>query len=454
MPTISVALALGLVAGLIGVKLFGSSSTTTATAASATGASGQQAAAVSGKPVTLNFTEGDMFIKPSTVTVPYGADVTVHMTNQGPSQHGFSLEGANVPLINPGSSATEHWGVLTHSEQAWCPVSGHKEAGMLVNINVAGAPAGAQAASGSGGTSAAGATGATNDAKIDPNATPPKGWTPRDPTLPPLDGSTVHTYTFTVTEHNMQVAPGVTQQRWTYNGTSPGPILHGKVGDTFDIHLVNHGTMGHAIDFHASQVAPSIYMKTIQPGQSLDYKFKADYAGIFAYHCESMPMIDHIGNGMYGTIIIDPPNLDHVDKQIVLVQSELYLGPQGQPGDYDKMMADKPDATVFNGYYNQYAFAPIQVKAGERIRVWVMNDSLNEPCDFHIVGTIYDTVYKEGSYLLKKGNADEGGAQSLDLQTWQGGFVELTIPMAGQYTIVNHKMNDLMSGAVGFLKAS
>lgn len=452
MPVISVALALGLIAGLIMVKLFQpASGDMSASAAAAAKDTGQQT--VAAKPVTLNFTEGDMFIKPGTVTVPAGADVTVHITNQGPSQHGFSLEGRAVPLINPGSSMTEHWGVLTHSVQAWCPVPGHKEAGMIVTVNVTGA---APAAAAAGGTSAAGTTSAagnSDDAKIDPNATPPKGWTPRDPTLPPT-GGTVHNITFTVTQHNIEVAPGVTQQRWTYNGTAPGPILHGKVGDTFDIHLVNKGTMAHSIDFHASQVAPNVDMRTIQPGQSLDYKFTAHFAGIFAYHCDADPMIYHIGNGMYGTIIIDPPNLDHVDDQFVFVQSELYLGTQNQPGDMDKMLADQPDAVVFNGYYNQYAFAPIKVKPGARVRVWLEDIGPNEPADFHVVGTIFDTVWKEGTYLLKPGQGNDGGSQALDLEPTQGGFVEFTVPAAGKYPFINHKMADMSRGALGFFEAA
>jgi nitrite reductase (NO-forming) len=452
MPVISVALALGLVAGLILVKvLWPASESISTTAASNTG---QQAAAVKAKPVTLNFTEGDMYIKPSEVTVPYGADVTVHVTNDGPSQHTLALEGANVPLINPGSSWTTHWGVLTHSVQAWCIVPGHKQAGMIVTVNVSGAPA--AAAAGSSGTSAAGTagTGNSHDATIDQSATPPKGWKPRDPVLPPASKGTVHNVTFTITQHNIEVAPGVTQQRWTYNGTAPGPILHGKVGDTFDIHLVNHGTTAHSIDFHASQVAPNIAMRTIQPGQSLNYKFTAHFAGIFAYHCDADPMIYHISNGMFGAIVIDPPNLDHVDDQFVFVQSELYLGPEGQPGDMDKMLADQPDAVVFNGYYNQYAFAPIKVKPGARVRVWLEDDGPNEPADFHVVGTIFDTVWKEGTYLLKRGNGNDGGSQALDLQPFQGGFVEFTIPQAGKYPFINHKMSDMSRGALGYFQAS
>ena len=115
-------------------------------------------------------------------------------------------------------------------------------------------------------------------------------------------------------------------------------------------------------------------MRTIQPGESLVYEFQADFAGAYMYHCGTAPALHHIGNGMYGAIIIDPPDLEPVDQEFVIVQSELYLGPQGQPGDLTKMMNEDWDAVVFNGYLAQYKFAPIHVETGKRYRVWVVND--------------------------------------------------------------------------------
>ena len=207
----------------------------------------------------------------------------------------------------------------------------------------------------------------------------------------------------TATEVVKEVAPGVTQMLWTFNDQVPGPVLRGKVGDVFTVTLVNKGTLGHSIDFHASKVAWNDEMRTIQPGESLVYQFKAEYAGIFMYHCGTAPTLHHIGNGMYGAVIIDPPNLAPVDHEYLVVQSELYLGPQGGVGDLTKMQQDQWDAVVFNGYYSQYKFAPIRVEPGDRIRVWVLDAGPSENSSFHVVGTIFDTVFKEGEYLLQPG---------------------------------------------------
>ncbi len=71
---------------------------------------------------------------------------------------------------------------------------------------------------------------------------------------------------------------------------------------------------------------------------------------------------------------IQPP----VDHEYLLVQSELYLGPDGQPGDLTKMQGERHDAVVFNGYVNQYKDRPIRVEPNQRVRVWVLDAGPNE----------------------------------------------------------------------------
>jgi nitrite reductase (NO-forming) len=133
----------------------------------------------------------------------------------------------------------------------------------------------------------------------------------------------------------------------------------------------------------------------------------------------------------------------------VVLQSELYLGPQDQPGDLTKMMNEDFDAVVFNGYFAQYKFAPIHVEKDERYRVWVVDDGPNENSAFHIVGTIFDTVFKEGAYLLQPDDTT-GGSQVLDLQPAQGGFVEFSFAEDGLYPFVTHKFANVGKGALGF----
>ncbi|MDY7091083.1 MAG: multicopper oxidase domain-containing protein, partial [Actinomycetota bacterium] len=188
----------------------------------------------------------------------------------------------------------------------------------------------------------------------------------------------------------------------------------------------------------------------IDPGQRLTYRFTATKAGIWMYHCSTMPMLHHIGNGMYGAVIIDPPGLPAVDREYVLVQSELYLGPDGEPSDLAKMQAEQPDAVVFNGYVAQYAHRPLTARPGQRVRIWVLNAGPNRTSAFHIVGAHFDTLYREGQWQLRP--ADPGAAQVLDLTPAAGGFVETVLAEPGHYPFVSHVMVDAERGARGTIQ--
>ncbi len=411
----------------------------------------------SGETQTVDVELAEFSVTPSTIEVPSGSTLVLNVTNAGTMPHDLKLEGTDgTAMLDAGQSETIDLGVMSTDGEAWCTVPGHKDSGMTMAIAVTGGEASSDGA-GSGAATATesdnGATPATGDsAVIDTEGEPSPDWTPFDPNLAPAPGGTEHAITMNATEVEMEVAPGVTQQMWTFNDQVPGPILRGKVGDIFTITLVNKGELGHSLDFHASKVAWNDEMRTIQPGESLVYQFEAKFAGAFMYHCGTNPTLHHIGNGMYGAIIIDPPVLAPVAKEFVMVQSELYLGPEGQPGDLSKMQDEDFDAVVFNGYWNQYKFQPIRVEANERIRVWVVDVGPNENSAFHIVGTIFDTVFREGSYVLQP-DERQGGSQVLDLQPAQGGFVEFDLAEEGFYPIVTHKFSNVGKGALGLFQA-
>ncbi len=403
-------------------------------------AQGDHVMAASVASTTVEVELGDLYIKPARIEVKAGERVAFKVTNKGKVPHDFKVDGkAGTKMLDAGATETIEAGPFTKSVQAWCTVPGHKQAGMSMDIVVGGATVKASTAQASGAT-------------IDPNATPAAGWKPFDPTLKPAPGGTAHAVTIEATETVLEVAPGVTQEMWTFNGQVPGPTLRGKVGDIFTITLVNKGKLGHSIDLHASKVAWNDEMRSIGPGESLVYQFEAKHAGAFMYHCGTAPALHHIGNGMFGVIIIDPPQLAQVDHEFVLTQSELYLGPQGAPGDLTKMQNEDFDAVVFNGYFNQYLHAPIRVEPNQRVRVWVVNEGPSENSAFHIVGTVFDTVFREGAYTLRP-DASRGGAQVLDLQPAMGGFVEFTFDEAGLYPIVTHKFSNVGKGALGLFQA-
>jgi nitrite reductase (NO-forming) len=276
-----------------------------------------------------------------------------------------------------------------------------------------------------------------------------------DPNAPALLPGTEHDIDLPIIEKDMTVAPGFVVHAWTFGGTVPGPAIRVHLGDTVRVHLVNQGQMPHSIDFHASQTAMDHQMVEIKPGATWTYTFKAEYAGVWMYHCGTAPTLHHIANGMFGMVIVEPKGgLPKVDREFAFVQSEWYLGAQGQPVDYTKASAGAPapDFVVFNGVAAQYKDNPILVKAKDRIRVFVLDAGPNVDSSFHVVGTIFDTVHKEGVSLVK-GNAGGWGAQAVDLSPAQGAIIEFNIPENGNYAFVTHAFNFVGRGAVGVFKA-
>lgn len=414
-----------------------------------------------GRVVRLDVTAKDMRFVPAEVHVNRGDQLVVELTNGDTTTHDLVIGDARTPRIAPGAHAELDAGVIGASVQGYCSVAGHRQMGMVFDVVVDDAPAAASpvpSAQSSGHDMG-------NMGGMDGQAQPATPSDIVDPVLPPLTDERVHRLTLTVREVPLEVAPGVWQQRWTYNGSPVGPTLHGRVGDTFVVTLVNDGSMGHSIDFHAGSLAPDRPMRTIQPGEQLTYRFTATKAGIWMYHCSTMPMTAHISAGMAGAVVIEPKGLPKVDRSYILVQSEVYLRTKAtdaasatEVDDTRAAAAGQPDYVMFNGVANGYDAQKLTAKVGERVRFWVLDVGPNRPESFHIVGAQFDTVFSEGAYLLKHGRdafGDRtGGSQALGLQPAQGGFVETVFPQAGRYSIVSHVMADAERGAHGYVQVS
>lgn len=439
-------------------------------------AAGADGVAPTGRTTTVQVEARDMRFSPDRIEVPAGDRLVIELVNTDDDVHDLTLAtGATTGRIGPGDSTTLDVGVVGRSVDAWCAVAGHRYMGMTLDIVAVGSTSTADGATGTGtgsvddvadavhaghaGHGPAGAavdgpaTGRSAAGDLDLMAAPADGFVARDATAPPSEpAGRTHRRTITVEEVEREVAPGVTQTLWTFDGTAPGPVLRGQVGDRFEITLVNDGSIGHSIDFHAGELVPDDTMRTIAPGTSLTFSFTATRSGIWMYHCSTMPMSLHIANGMFGAVVIDPPGLPPVDHEYVVVQSELYLGPQGGVADPARLATRVPDLVVLNGYAHQYRDRPLEVTAGERLRFWVLDAGPNLSSAFHVVGAQFDTLYREGDWVLRDGGSTgTGGAQVLSLAPAEGGFVELTIPQPGTYPFVSHAMSDAESGASGRL---
>ena len=411
---------------------------------------------------TINATikvEGLRFV-PDTVDVTPGDRLVITLDNTADQVHDLVLAtGQTTGRIAARAKGTLDAGIVAGPIEGWCSIAGHRAQGMVFHVTAGGAAAGAHQHGGGQSKPA----GSGKDAVPDYSAQLPAGFKAFDAALPPAPtspdgGPMTHRHTFTVKEQVMPVGAGVTQRRLTFNGQVPGPVLRGKVGDTFEITLVNDGTMSHSLDFHAGITPPDQAMRSINPGESLVYTFKAQHSGIWLYHCSTSPMSLHLAAGMHGAVIIDPPGLTAVDREYVIVASEVYLGPEGGEPNTEKIAAKTPDLMTFNGVAFQYHQQPLKAKVGERVRFWVMAAGPSLPTSFHAVGLQFDQVFFEGAWTLggpgQIGNAWSGGSQALGLQPAQGGFVECVASEPGHYVFVSHSFADMEKGAHGVLEVT
>ncbi|HET7474248.1 MAG TPA: multicopper oxidase domain-containing protein [Candidatus Limnocylindrales bacterium] len=386
----------------------------------------------------------DLGFEPNAIQVAAAGSYPVMFTNTGSAVHDVTFADGTKLTAQPGATVHGTVAVPAAGITFLCSIPGHSAAGMTGTVTVSGAPAASGPPTTSGGTAAAPVE--------DPNAPP---YVLRDPTAPKVLAGTVHDIDLPIVETDITVAKGFVVHAWTFGGTVPGPTIRVHLGDTVRVHLKNEGTMTHSIDFHASQTAMNHQMVEIQPGATFTYTFTADYAGVWMYHCGTPPALHHIANGMFGMVIVEPKGgLPEVDEEFAFVQSEWYLGAQKEPVDYAKAnaAAPAPDFVVFNGIAAQYKDNPIQVTTKGRVRVFVLDAGPNVDSSFHVVGTIFDSVVKEG-VSLSRGDAGGWGSQAVDLAPAQGAIIEFSPGEDGMYPMVTHAFNFVGRGAIGIFMA-
>ena len=271
-----------------------------------------------------------------------------------------------------------------------------------------------------------------------------------DPVLPPLSSERTLRLQWRAQELPLRVMENLVVAAWTFEGDIPGPVVHVREGDTIEFSLTNEGDVPHSMDFHAAQINPKSAFRSVARGESVTFTFQPRYAGAFMYHCGTAPVLMHIGNGMYGAIIVSPRDPLPEAREFVLVQSEYYLGAATNgvvAFDFEKMMGTvAPDYVVFNGRPNQYVQEPLRVRRGERVRFWVVSAGPTHDSRFHVVGEQFDRVYVGAPPR----NFVEG-VQTYGVPAGGGMAFELIADIEGEFPIVNHGFGHGQKGAIGFL---
>ena len=256
-----------------------------------------------------------------------------------------------------------------------------------------------------------------------------------------------------------KMADGVEYLFWTFGGDVPGSFIRIREGDLVEFTLANHPSskMPHNIDLHAvTGPGGGASSSFTAPGHSSQFSFKALNPGLYVYHCATAPVPMHVGNGMYGLILVEPEEgLPPVDREYYVMQGDFYTtGKYGAEGlqtfDQEKATDERPTYVVFNGSVGALVGdKAITARVGETVRLYVGNGGPNLLSSFHVIGEIFDRIYPEGGSIAQK------NVQTTLVPAGGSTIVEFKVEVPGTFILVDHSLSRAFNkGALGMLKVA
>lgn len=260
-----------------------------------------------------------------------------------------------------------------------------------------------------------------------------------------------------VIEKEMAISEGVKYMFWTFGGSVPGSFIRVRQGDTVEFHLKNHPSskMPHNIDLHGvTGPGGGAASSFTAPGHESQFSFKALNEGLYVYHCATAPVGMHVANGMYGLILVEPPEgLPKVDREYYVMQGDFYTTGKYrekglQPFDMEKAIDEKPTYVLFNGAEGALTGEKaLAAKTGEKIRLFVGNGGPNLVSSFHVIGAIFDKVRFEGGTNIQK------NVQTTLIPAGGAAIVEYDTKVPGSYVLVDHSIfRAFNKGALAVMK--
>ena len=260
-----------------------------------------------------------------------------------------------------------------------------------------------------------------------------------------------------VQEVQRPIAEGVTYTFWTFGGTVPGSFIRVRQGDTVEFHLRNHpdSKMPHNIDLHGvTGPGGGAASSFTAPGHESQFTFKALNRGLYVYHCATAPVGMHVANGMYGLILVEPPEgMPPVDHEFYVMQGDFYTVGKyrekgDQPFDMQKAIDENPTYVLFNGAEGALTGdRALTGKTGETVRLYVGNGGPNLVSSFHVIGEIFDKVWFEG------GTRFQENVQTTLIPAGGAAIADFKLEVPGSYILVDHSIfRAFNKGALAMLK--
>ena len=417
---------------------------------------------INGKFIYIGVGGGIDGVSNPTLSANVGDTVRITLTSGDGIEHDISFPEFNATsehVVGQGASVTLSFRVDNGGEfDYFCTIPGHREAGMEGKFTVAG-----------GSLADADPTSLSNehvaidgpvvvddppttgaDVVRDPTELPGP-LTIREPEIVRIDLETV--------EIEGQLADGTTFSYWTFNGKVPGPFFRVRVGDTIEVHMRNltNSTMAHSVDFHAvTGPGGGAEMSQTPPGQETMFTAKTLKPGLYVYHCATPMVAQHIANGMYGLILVEPEEgLPPVNREFYVMQGEIYtreaFGSTGHlTENVQALLNEDPEYLVFNGAVGSLTTQkPLKANVDETVRIFFGVGGPNFTSSFHVIGEIFDRVYDQASLT----SPALTNVQTTLVPAGGATIVEFGLEVPGNYLLVDHALARMQRGLVGYLIA-
>jgi FtsP/CotA-like multicopper oxidase with cupredoxin domain len=231
----------------------------------------------------------------------------------------------------------------------------------------------------------------------------------------------------------LQLNKAVSFVSWNFNGRVPGPTLRATEGDRVRVIFLNNGGHAHTMHFHGIHPAEVDGIKPVRNGTASIYEFDAKPYGVHLYHCHIAPVTRHIGKGLYGMFIVDPPAKRPPADEMVLIM-----------GGYDINEDRQNELYAFNGLPNYYMQYPIPIYQNQLVRLYILNMiEFNAAATFHIHANFF-RVYRTGMTLAPSEESDV-----ITMGTAERHILEFAYPFTGKYMFHPHQDAIAESGCMG-----
>lgn len=252
------------------------------------------------------------------------------------------------------------------------------------------------------------------------------------------DGKTVREYNLVAYDTEVEIAKGIKFPGWAYNGKIPGPTIRCTEGDIVRVKFQNGSAHPHSIHFHGVHPTRMDGVEPVPSGSEFIYEFEAKPAGMHVYHCHIPPLAKHIHKGLYGNFIVDPKTPRKPAHELNMVMN-----------GYDLDLDGENEIYTVNGYAFAFQARPIEVKAGELVRVYLSNltefDLINS---FHLHANFFH-YYEVGA------DPEARPVMTDTIMQCQGqrGILEMVFPEPGKYMFHAHQSEFAELGWMGFFEA-